>query len=253
MKKFAFISDLIFTFLAGFLISLCFFRFLRLSLLLSLVLALLCGGLITASIGAILRAKRKNLHLKKSDEVQKEKLLFHFAMLNDGALTEFFRTFFAEKTDWGEMKKRALLQLASDEKILFLSFRLAPVCADEVLKIARIKTHKDKILFCAQIQEDALLLCNRFSIAVKRGAEVYSLLKSANALPEQYLGEENPKMRHKKKFRLWFSRRNAKRFLVGGGFILLSSLVTPFFYYYLLLAFLLLFTAIFVRIFGYEN
>lgn len=253
MKKFAFLSDLFFTFLVSSLLSLCFFRFLRVSVFPSIGLALLCGILITLAIGAVLQAKRKTLHLKKSDEVQKQKLLFHFAMLSDSSLTEFFRVFLTQKTDLGEIRKRSPLHLQSEKGLFFLSFRLSPVNADEILKIARIKTPREKNLFCSQITEDALALCHRFSISVKRGEEIYLLLKKADALPQQYLGEETPQIRRKQKFRLWFSKHNAKRFLVGGGFILLASLATPFFYYYLLLGCLLLFTAIFVRIFGYEN
>ena len=253
MKKFAFISDLIFTFFVSGLLSLCFFRFLRVGIFLAFLLALLCGFLTTMAIGAILRAKRKNLYLKKSDETQKQKLLFHFALLSEKSLTEFFRDFLTQKTELGEIKTTTRLRLHAKEKLFFLLFPLTPLSVDEILKIAKIKTEKEKILFCSALQADANALCARFGITVKTGDEVYLLLKKANALPDKYLGEELPQVRRKRNFRLWFSKANAKRFLVGGGFILLASLITPFFYYYLLLGAGLLLVALFVRIFGYER
>lgn len=246
MKRFAFISDLIFTFFASTLLALCLFRFLRVGFWASLFLASLCGGLIMASFGAYLQSKRKNLLLKRSDEQAKQKLLLHLALLSDGAKTEFFRLALSKDMP---LQRFSQLRLHNENQFYFLHFNLAPVTADDVAKYARLKTGKEKILLCGTIEEPARLLCQRLQIQVKTGEEVYVSLKEAEALPENYLGDAEPN-RKKARLKLWFSKRNSKRFLLSATLILLVSLLTPFFYYYVIMSAMLLLIAVFVRIFG---
>lgn len=252
MKKFAFISDLIFTFLVSSLLSLCLFRFLRMQPLPAFILGCLCGGLTTLSVGALLRSRRKNLYLKKSDETKKQKLLLHLALLSDNAKTEFFRDFFSRNEQSSPAKRFGSLRLHTEEEFYFLHFRFAPVTADDVAAYARLKTGKKKFLLCARIEPDASELCLRLDIAVKTGDDVYVLLKNADALPEQFLGDQAPAKKRKLRLRLWLAKSNARRFLLSGGLILLVSLLTPYFYYYLIFGACLLLAAVFIRVFGYE-
>ena len=249
MKKFAFFSDLIFSFFVSFLFSIFLFRYLRVPLLPAFLLACLCGILTAAAVGAILQIKRKNLYLKKSDETQKEKLLLHLALLSDEAKTQFFKQ--ALSTETHEANRFGRLRLSTKTDFYFLKFSLAPVCADEVASLSRVKTSKQKIVLCAQIEESAFALCNRLGIEVKTGENVYKLLKERNLLPQEYLGDQ-PVKKTKRRVKLWFSKNNARRFLVGGGLVLLMSRLTPFYYYYLLFGVLLLLGSVLVRIFGYE-
>lgn len=261
MKRFAFFSDLLFTFLSSTLLCLCLFRFLYLGFWFSLFLAALCGGLISSSVGAYLQDKRKNLLLKRSDEQEKQKFLLHLALLSDGAKTEFFRGALTKSarakapstkdahTQETSLKRFSLLRLHSDTQFYFLHFKLSPVTADDVAKYARLKTGKKKILLCGTIEEPARALCERLHIRVQTGEDVFVLLKNADALPKAYLGDDAPSgKRHR--WQLWFSKRNSKRFLVSAGLILLLSTLTPFFYYYIVMSASLLLVAIFVRIFG---
>lgn len=249
MKKFAFFSDLLFSFFVSFLFTIFLFRYLGVSLLPAFLLACLCGILTTAAIGAIMQVKRKNVYLKKSDETQKEKLLLHLALLSDEGKTQFFQR--ALTTEEVTASRFGRLRLFTKTEFYFLKFSLAPVCADEIATLSRLKTGKKKVLLCAQIEENAFSLCNRLGIEVKTGESVYKLLKERNQLPEVYLGEESAKQ-PKRRVKLWFAKTNAKRFLISGGMVLLLSRITPFYYYYLLLGCLLLLAAVFVRIFGYE-
>lgn len=249
MKKIAYYSDLIFTFCLSGIFTLTFFRYLALPLPLALGLALLCGGLTAAAVGALLAAKRKNLYLKKSDETQKQKLLLHLALLSDEEKTEFFTRVLSTADE--PAKRFGKLRIFTQTEFYFLKFSLSPLVADEIPNLARLKTGKKKILLCSQIEENALALCRRLNIEVKTGEWVYTKLKAQNDLPERFLGEENAQAA-KNRRKVWFSKRNAKPFLLGGGMILLLSRLTPFYYYYLLLGCLLLFTALFVRIFGYS-
>ncbi|MBQ8342799.1 MAG: hypothetical protein IJY21_01695 [Clostridia bacterium] len=246
MKRFAFISDLLFTFLASTLLALCAFRFINVGFWLSLLLAALCGGLIMASVGAHLQSKRKNLLLKRSDEQEKEKLLLHLALLSDGAKTEFFRNALSKNTP---LQRFSLLRLHSETQFYFLHFKLSPVNADDVARYARLKTGKEKILLCGNIEEPARTLCGRLQIQVKTGEDVYVALKNADALPKTYLGD-SAQSGKKRRLTLWFSKRNSKRFLISAALILLLSMLTPFFYYYVFMSVALLLVSVFVRIFG---
>ncbi len=248
MKKFAFYSDLIFALLVGGIFNLVLFRLLGLSLFPAFFLALVCGSLVCGAVAALLLAKRKNLDLKKSDETQKEKLLLHLALLSAEAQTALFSQVLGKEQPAKRFSKQRVFNKTD---FYFLDFRLSPIAADEIPPLARLKTGKKKILLCAQIEESALDLCRRLNIEARTGEWVYALFKEQNALPERYLGDDEGLLKQKRRFKAWFSKKNAKRFLVSGALILLLARITPFYYYYLLLGCCLLLVSVFVRIFGY--
>ena len=248
MKKSAFISDLIFTYLTTFLFTLCLFRYVGIKLIPSFLLALVCGVLGTVAVGAYLQSKRKELFLKKSDERLKEKLLLHLALLSDEKKTQFFQERLSSPTT--PIKRFGRLRIYDDEYFYYLHFSLSPVNADDVLRFSRLKTGKQKNVLCASIEEPAQALAEKLKIEVLTGDRVFALLKSRNALPDVYLGE-TPNER-KRRFTLWLSRANAKRFLVAAALTLFTALFSPFPYYYLLFGGVLLLSALFVHVFGYE-
>ncbi len=249
MKRIAFISDLIFTFCVGFVFTLVVFRYSGVEFFTSLFLAALCGGLIAAAVGAVLQSKRKNLYLKKSEEEEKRKLLLHLALLSDEKKTEYLQTALFCGED--EARRFGKLRLFDKTHFYFLRFSLNPLSADEIPVLARLKTGKKKVLLCAQIEESAAELCSRLDIEVKDGEWTYRRLKELNALPDRYLGEPAPSQPVKRKLKGWFSKKNAKRFLVSGALILLLSRLTPYYAYYLFFGISLLGASVFVRIFGY--
>ena len=284
MKKLAFLSDLLFTFLVSFLFTACFFRFLRLNLLTALTLSALCGTLTTCAIAALLSARHKKIILKKSDAETKEKLLLHFALLSDEQLTDFFLAYLTKtasqaaakqppknptqngkaaaqttKPPAGQSvsihteyapKRKGKLRIATQENDYALHFKFAPVTPDVVANLFRIKTDKQKILLCATIDDQAAALCTRLNITYRTGEQVYAALKQANALPTSYISENKPK--RKRRLTLWFSKTNARRYLSSAAMILLIAYITPFFYYYLIFGTALLIVAVLVRIFGYD-
>ncbi len=249
MKKFAFYSDLLFTFCLSGSFTLVFFRFLDVALFPALFLATVCGVLSAASVGAILLVKRKNLSLKKSDEERKRKLLLHLALLSDEEKTRLFSELLT--SDEEPVSRFGRLRIFNKTEFYFLQFRPNPLSADEIPAFARLKTGKRKILLCAQIEDAALELCRRLDIEVRTGEWTYSLFQERNALPEKFLGDDGGLPRQKHRVKAWFSKKNAKRFLLSGGLILLLARLTPFYLYYLLLGCALLLVAAVVRIFGY--
>lgn len=249
MKRFAFISDLIFTFTVSGLFTLCLFRFLSLPLWLALLLALLCGFLTALAVGAWLQSKRKTAFLKKSDEALREKLFLHLALLGERGRMEFSAKLLPQDQ---EIIQRGKSRLLTSDDVYFFQFDFAPVTADDIARFSRYKTQRKKHLFCARIHDDALALARRLDIRVLCGNELFLSVKAVEALPTEYLGEETVAKGTKRRLKLWFAKANARRFLMSAALILLVSVFTPFVYYYLLLCVCLLLAAIFTRIFGYE-
>lgn len=252
MKKIAFISDLLFTFFVCFLFTLLFFRHLRIELWLAVTLAAICGALVTFSVGAYLYSKRKNVLLKKSEAARKEKFLLHLALSSNEANAELFKKLFTNQTPPVEVKRTGKNRLTSADEVYFLLFTFAPVTADNVAPFTRLKTHRKKILLCNKADETARDICDRFDIQIKTGDTIFDELKRANALPDTFLGDKTQGMEKKRKFKLWFSKSNSRRFLLSAVLILLLSRLTPFYYYYVAFGVVLLFIAVFTRIFGKE-
>ena len=250
MKKSAFISDIIFTFFVVFLFSLCLFRHRRIDLWLACLLAVFCGALASGAIAAFLQNKRKYHFLKKSEEAIKQKLSLHLVLLSDEQKTAFFQKILS--SDSCAANRFGRLRIFTDKEFYFLKFSIAPVTADEIASLSRLKTNKEKILLCLSIDEAAKNLCKKLHIQVKTAEEVFGLVKSHDALPDVFLGEEDSVKKRDRRMKLCFAKNNSRRFLVSGALILITSLFTPFSYYYLIFGSLLFLTAVFVRIFGYE-
>lgn len=250
MKRSAFISDIIFAFCAAFLFTLCLFRYLAIALLPATLLASSCGALAAISIGCFLHSKRTTFFLNKWDETRKEKLLRHLAFLSDEGKTKFFIEVLS--TENSPAKRFGPLRIYTASHFYSLKFSYAPVNEDDLLRFARLKTGKEKILLCNKIEESAFILAKKLNIQVWSGKEVYALLKERDALPEEYLGENAATPTRKQRVRAWFSRSNAKRFLWAAILLLLTSLLSPFPYYYILFSGVLLLSSLLIRIFGYE-
>ena len=142
----------------GWLFTLCVFRYQKLPFLPAILLSALCGILATCAVAAILQSKRKSVFLKRSDEAQKRKLLFHLALASDEVKAlPFLRAF--EKN--GEVRRIGKLRLRTSDSSYFLRFKFSPVTADEVARLARMKTAGEKVVFCSEIEEEALSLCQK--------------------------------------------------------------------------------------------
>jgi hypothetical protein len=250
MKKSAFLSDILFAFLCVALFTLCLFRFLKISLGVSIVLSGVCGILAAVAIAALLQNRRKHFFLKKSDEAQKQRLMTHLCLLSPKQVTCFFTNFFQKS---GLIPKPfGQLRVYTDEEFYFLRFGFLPVNADEVAAMSRLKTPKKKILLCRDIEREADELCRRLDITVRPAADVYTAVKAAECLPKTYEGEPQGKEKKKRRLKLCFAKTNARRFFVSGTLILLTSLLTPFPYYYLVFGSILCLCALLIRFFGYE-
>lgn len=251
MKKIAFISDLLFAFFLVFVASVVFLRLLDVTPLPAFLLAVVCGLLATFSYAAYRRSKRKHEFLKKSEERTKEKLLLHLNLSDMEHNVEFIKKLLTKQSPEMQIRRIGKNRLSTNSEIYFLHFSFAPVNADDVAEIARLKTNRKKILFCSRAEDAAVTLCKRLHVEILNGEDVFFAVQKADAFPERFLGEEE-EIASKRPFQLCFSKSNARRFLISGAFVLSLSTLTPFTTYYLVFGGILLLAALFTRIFGKE-
>ena len=160
MKKLAFISDVIFYGALSALFSLCFFRFLRISLFFSFFLAIACGGLVSCASFCLLARKRKAVFLKRSQEREKQILLESLCLLSKEKQLEFFKSLFSLQSQ-PTLKTSKCTHFSSENARYFLKLRFAPVCQDDVASVSRYKTKKQKIIVCNTVEEQAKALEER--------------------------------------------------------------------------------------------
>ena len=246
MKKLAFLSDLIFAFFVAFLVTLLLFRYLELSLPLSLFLALLCAACVSFAVWAYLSHKCRAAFLRKSEASKKEKLLLHLALAGDERNAEFFIKLFPSPP----CKRTGKARIASVETVYFIKFSFAPVSADDLAPFVRLKTNRAKILLCSRADESAKDLCARFDIRIQDGDEIFNIARNANLFPDEFLGEQTLVKPKPKPWKLCFSKSYSRRFLTSGAFVLLLSRLSPFPFYYLIFGGFLVAAAVFTRIFG---
>ena len=257
MKKSAYYSDIIFAFLLAFLFSVCLLRYLKVGLLPALLCAVLFGLSAGLLASRLLQKKHDSVLLKKREETEAEKLALHLALLSPAKQVAFFLPrveLFADGflLPFVRRPKRSPF-IEGETAVGFFRFGLEPVSADCLLPVVTAKTEKAIYLFCNDLTTEAARWCTRFSVRAVTIGGVYKTLKEKGALPESYLKSGVLAAKKKRKFRLWLSKQNASRFLTAGALVLLSSLISPFPYYYLAFAFLLLTSALCLKLFGFER
>lgn len=252
MNKSAFISDLIFSFFVTFLLTLCIFRYVGVSLIIAILLSGVCGTLCSCALGALWQSKRKTTLLKRSELALKEKLHLHLCLLSPEKARDLFYEVFLQNPQTQTTQKYGKTRMETPTDYYFFYLQFSPVTAEEVAKIYRFSTAKNKVLVCLQMEEQAFALCHRLGITPNTGEWAYAFLKKYNALPQTYLGEEITTDKRKRRLRICFAKNNARRFVISALFVLMLSFFTPFSLYYFIFAFLLLITAIFIRVFGYS-
>lgn len=257
MKKSAFLSDLFFAFFVGFVLSLCLFRYLRLSLPLAVFCASLFGGACAALLFFPLNDKRKKVVSEHKEAIERDNLVLYLALLPERKRDEFFKELLFEPDRYDEPPPEikyvnGLYAVETREEIFFPVFTVRPIDGDLAAQILRTETNKRKVLLCASTAPETDKLLSRFSVTTKRADEVFRQIKEKKMIPESYPFENEQPSKIAAKTRLWFAKKNARAFLTGGATLLLASWLTPFPLYYWIFGGVLIAVSVFVRVFGYR-
>ncbi len=136
------------------------------------------------------------------------------------------------------------------DTVYYCCFSASAISANEALPLLSYPTEKKIELLCGEVSADAEGFFARFSLRFSNVNELYLKLKQAELLPQTYKSAAAFEKKKKRRFQLWFQKRNARPFLTGGTMVLVTSLFTPFPYYYLVTGCAMLLTAALVRLLG---
>lgn len=250
MKKTAFISDVLFTFIGTGVCTLCLFRYLQIDLPSAYALSSLCGILAAIAAFCLLKSKRNAFRFKKTEEKRKEAFLLHLALLSDKQKTDYFLSLFAREEN---VARLGTLRFYSDQNLYQIHYAFSPLSEEKVAAFARFKTNKRKILLFRTAQSEAVSLASRLGIDLYTPDDVYARALREDCFPKDYSTTETKAIKTTRAFSHRFTKHSGKRFLLSGVFLLGLSFLTPFSYYYLCIGGILLLCAVLLRIFGKES
>ena len=246
MKKFAYYSDLVFCFFAVGLLTLCYLRYLKFPLFLSLILGAAFALAAALLLSFILSKKQNAVFLKRREAEEAEKLALHLALLQRKELAQFFH----DRLQADTFVKNGECFGKTDGEIALFKFTPTPLQAESVLPLLYESGENAACLYCYELSESGEAFCKRFGVRTVKIPELFQKLQRENALPCEYKSERAFLKRKRRLIRLRFSKKSSLRFFTGGVMLLCFSLFTPFPYYYLITGGLLIACALFTRLFG---
>lgn len=263
MKKSAYYSDLIFTFaLLGFC-ALFLLRYFKTPLIFSFILSVAFGLAGSYLLSLHLKKKRELFALKKSEEDEKDSLCFYLKLATKEERIEFFKprlpfllsllnapnstNEYTQTSDESDFNKLFLQGYA-----FFPIFKFNEITCDDIAHFyPKLKQERSPVLLFDKATLDAQSLMEKLGIFNIDGNKLYKALKSNDAIPEEYPIKTAMPVKRKRR-NIAFAKSNSRRFFSGGAMILASSVFIPYPAYYVISGFLLLLTAVLVRIFGYR-
>lgn len=267
MKKSAYFSDIAFAFTLTFLPTLCYLRYRKLGLGASFAVAALFGIAVCLLVAALMQKRYVKRKLKAAEQREAEMLRLHLALLSQKDQSEFFlerinSLFSSVDNIAGDGNKQETCDkpklvtwdgkwfIQTPSSVYYCCFSASAVSANEALPLLSYPTEKEIMLLCGEVSTDAEAFFARFSLRFSTVNELYLKLKQAELLPQTYKSAAAFEKKKKRRFQLWFQKRNARPFLTGGTMVLVTSLFTPFPYYYLVTGCVMLLTAALVRLLG---
>lgn len=276
MKKSAEISHVFFTFSFSFLLFLCFFRYLRLSVVLSVLFALAAACCAAALLAALLGRKRRKSLFSLRAEKEKNALALYLSVVSAKDVAQFFKTAFPARfsalpyalPSVGENLFYAHLppQAGTEGKSgadCFFSFSAKPFGTEKSETLLRAlgnasgfsvpqpdenkKYAARATLYCLAADEEASELLNRFGVQCVTIDEIFEKAKTNAALPEAVTALASEKKPRDFRF-CKIGKKTARGLLVSAGILLFTSLFSPFPYYYRAMGLILLALSLAVRL-----
>lgn len=241
------LTDTLFLLCISFLFFFCIFRFYISALWGALLCALAAAGALTFLLHLFIKRHRGKRYTARQDKLEVQKLSFHLAM--DSPANNEKRVAEALACESGKDAKIENGCIAVEEKRYFLLFKLEPATADELAAVVR-SGGGEKAVLASSFTKDAEALAISFGIELWEAEKVYSLLKEAGRLPENYIMGNQIRRSLKNGIRLRLSRKSWRGYLLAGTALLLFSLISFFPVYYIVAGGLMLAAAVLVRIFG---
>lgn len=241
------ISDTIFAFIVGFLLSLVVIRFYPFPLWACLAVSGVVATAFATLVFLALKARLEDKYLLAKDEEMKNKLFLHLALDQSENNRRLIAKLLKAEDKLVQRKDGTLIV---EDECVFPEFTMEPLSADFVAKVIKWKWDGRKTIYCNTLSPDAMKLCNDFNVAVVPAREFYLRLKENNLLPERYLCPNVPNRTLKERFGSLFRRSLAHPYFMAGAGLLAFSLITPYRLYYLIAGGSLLLLSLVLRLFG---
>ena len=250
MKKidFPLIADVLFYSVAAWFLSLGILRYCRVGFALSIAIACMFA-LATGGISAlILYHRHRKKILSKKERERRDALLLHLALERAERVRAALVTAFTADGKTAHCNKDDLV--CEDETVIPL-FSMQPVSADEIAKLIREYDGAPFTVACNTLSPEAEKLLAPFGLKALRGDDIFALFERTQTTPSPLICGNIPRRTAKQKWRVSFSKKNARPFFASALLLLTMSLFTIFPTYYLISGGVLLLCAVSVRIFGY--
>ena len=287
MRKSAAFSHVFFTFAFTFLLFLCFFRYLRLTIVLSVLFALAAACCAAALLAAFLGRKRQKLLFSLRAEKEKEALALYLSLISAEEILRFFAQAFPERfsrvpprdvssvgenlfflhapqngknADNGKVSENGKTEERLGEPCFFSfsaknfslenSENLLRFLGGPFEKEVRSRDKKSPAraqLYCAGTDEEAAALLDAFGVKCVTLDEIFAAAKTLDVLPEAVTTLADKKKKQGFKLRA-ANRKTARGLLLSAGILLFTSLFSPFPYYYRAMGLILLALSLAVRL-----
>lgn len=251
MKKFdlPLLLDVLFYGTACWLLTLGLMRYYRLPTGICISVSLLFALAVSGGVFLLLSSRHRKKALGRSEREECDALMLHFALeKNERIRAALLAAYLADGRD-AHCEGDAL---TVDGVSVVPLFTMQPVSADAVARLIREYESAPFVLVCNALTPEAEALLTSFGKRRTAAAEVYTLFKRTQTLPNPMICGEIPRMTVKKRLNRIFSKKNARPFFVSGLLLLIMSLFAFFPVYYLVTGSILLISSVFIRALGYN-
>ena len=244
------ILDVLFYSVACWLLTLGLLRYYRLPTGICISVSLLLALAVGAGVFLLLSSRHRKKALGKSEREECEALMLHFTLEKDERVrAALLSAYLADGRD-AHCEGDAL---TVDGTPVVPLFTMQPVSADAVARLIREYGSEPFLLACNALSPEAEALLSSFGKRRATAAEIYTLFKRTETLPNPMICGEIPRMTAKKRLVRAFSKKNARPFFVSGLLLLIMSLFAFFPVYYLVTGSILLISSVFIRALGYSG
>ncbi len=232
--SFSFFSDLIFVFVASFLLSQVFANYFLtypLSLVLSTCFGLLC---VLVAFKVFYTKKSKRINEQKNKELR-DNILNQLCFYTKPALLSLFEKAY-KATDNEVVKYTTHLFLPNKNQLIFLHFNFDGIVKADVVKaFNKLKKGQTALLIAQSFSDEVSTFASRFNdrINLLSEEETFSLLNESGLVPEIKCALK-PEKKKRATIKNFFLKSNSKRYFWFGCLFLLLSFIVPFKLYYVI-------------------
>lgn len=245
------ILDLLFIFIACFIVCLCVFYYF-IAYPFSIIVSVSVALIITVFASKILLTKQGKTKLKEKDKKSYLESMIRLNLMKENKLIDLFVLAIAKSEKVSKIKN-GFYHYATNT-LYIVKFCFEGITKKDVVKaFNQLEHQEDKVVFyCESYSQEIKDFAQRFNgkITLLDGKDAFHLLKDSNLLPTEDFSsyyKEKKKVRFKTEI---LDRKNAKKFFLFGAVFCAFSFFVPIKAYYLFCGCAMMTFAVFLKLFG---